>query len=110
MWGKKTRLSAVALGVAGGVMCGGWMLIVGLMATYGSFGTDMVTHWATMFPGIDASVKGSLVAGGWGFLKGFFSGLILAWLYNLCLCCCTRNCACPCCKSSCDTSSDVEKK
>ena len=108
---KKARLSAVALGVAVGLMCGGWMLIVGLLATHGVFGAEMVAHWATFFPGVDASVKGSLIAGGWGFIKGFFFGLILGWIYNLCLCCCSRK-HCTCCKTageSCGTCKDVEK-
>ncbi len=104
---KKARLSAVALGVAMGLMCGVGMLVVGLMAMQGVFGTALVAEWATFFPGIDVSVKGSLIAGGWGFLKGFFSGLILAWLYNLCLCCCNRG-HCSCCKTSCHTCNGAE--
>ncbi|HSW69803.1 MAG TPA: hypothetical protein VLI69_06620 [Gammaproteobacteria bacterium] len=98
---KKARLSAVALGVALGLMCGVGMLVVGLAATHGVFGADMMARWATMYPGVDVSMKGSLIAGAWGFIKGFFSGLILAWLYNLCLCCCTKG-HCGCCKSVCD--------
>jgi hypothetical protein len=98
---KKARLSAVALGVALGVMCGVFMLAGVLGAIYGVFSADMVSHWSH-FPGVDVSVKGSLIAGAWGFIKGFFSGLILAWLYNLCLCCCGKG-HCGCCKSSCGT-------
>jgi len=106
---KKARLSAVALGVALGVICGVGMLIVGLAATQGVFGAEMVARWATQFPGIEVSLTGSFIAGAWGFLKGFFFGLILGWLYNLCLCCCTRG-HCSCCKTSCETCNDVEKK
>jgi len=99
---KKARLSAVALGVALGIMCGVGMLAIGIAATYGAYGADLVAQWATHFPGVEVSIKGSIVAGAWGFLKGFFSGVIIAWLYNLCLCCCTRN-HCSCCKTSCGT-------
>lgn len=109
---RKARLSAVALGVALGVMCGVGMLVVGLLATYGVFGADMVARWATMLPGVEVSVKGSIIAGAWGFVKGFFSGLILGWLYNLCLCCCSRG-HCGCCKSACGTCTcncNAEKK
>jgi hypothetical protein len=109
---KKARLSAVALGVALGVMCGVGMLVVGLLTTYGMIGPDMMTRWATQLPGVDASLKGSFIVGGWGFVKGFFSGLILGWLYNLCLCCCTRG-HCGCCKGSCDKcqcNCNVDKK
>jgi hypothetical protein len=104
---KCSRLSAVALGVAMGVLCGVWMLVVGMLAWHGVFGDELVKHWATMFPGVDATMKGSMIAGGWGFLKGFFYGLVLAWLYNLCLCCCTK--CCPCCKSSCGTCGTAPK-
>lgn len=95
------RLSAVALGVASGVMCGGWMLAITFLAwkgQYPSLTTDMVTHWSSIFPGVELSMMGSFVAGAWGFLKGFFSGLVFGWIYNLCLCCCPR--CCPCCKCS----------
>jgi hypothetical protein len=99
---KRARLSAVALGVAIGFLKGGWMLCAVLSAVYGSYGADFVTRWATIFPGIDASVKGALIAGAWGFVVGFFMGLIVAWIYNLCLCCCNRS-HCSCCKESCGT-------
>jgi hypothetical protein len=109
---KKARLSAVALGAAFGVMCGVGMLLVGIAAVYGVFGAEMMGRWATMYPGIDVSWKGSVIAGAWGFVKGFFSGLILAWLYNLCLCCCSKG-HCSCCKSTCGTCTcncNTEKK
>lgn len=98
---KRARLSAVALGVALGLMCGGWMLIICQLALNGQFTpftTDMVTRWQGIFPGVQLSMVGSLVAGAWGFLKGFFGGLVFGWLYNLCLCCCPR--CCPCCRCS----------
>jgi hypothetical protein len=99
---KRARLSAVALGVALGLVKGGWMLAVTLSAMYGSYGTELVTHWAAMYPGVDASVKGALILGAWGFVAGFFMGLIIAWIYNVCLCCCNRS-HCACCKTSCGT-------
>lgn len=109
---KKARLSAVGLGVALGVLCGVGMLLVGLAATYGVFGADMMARWATQLPGVDVSIKGSLIVGAWGFIKGFFFGLILAWLYNLCLCCCSKG-HCSCCKTGCGTCTcncNIEKK
>lgn len=96
---KRTPLSAMALGVALGLMCGSWMLVVSLLAWHEQFTpvtTDMVSRWAAIFPGIGLSMAGSFVAGSWGFLKGFFSGLVFGWIYNLCLCGCSR--CCPCCR------------
>ncbi len=101
---KKARLSACALGIALGVICGVVMLVVGLLATHGVFGADIMARWSAQLPGVDLSIKGSLVAGAWGFVKGFFFGLILGWIYNLCLCCCSRgHCGCGCCKKGCGT-------
>lgn len=100
---KRARLSAIALGMAVGVLCGGWMLAAGLMAYDGGsvWATDMVHRWAAIFPGVQVSLAGSFVLAAWGFLKGLLSGLILGWIYNLCLCCCSK--CCPCCKCpSCD--------
>lgn len=96
---KRARLSAVALGVSIGFLRGGWMLIVGLLAAHGGFGVDLIHHWATFYPGVDVTVKGAIIIGAWGFVTGFFIGLILAWIYNLCLCCCCRS-HCSCCKAS----------
>ncbi len=101
MMGKRAKLSAIALGIAFGVLSGGWMLLVGLSAVYGYFGTDMVNQWASFYPGVAATVKGVSIAAAWGFLQGFVCGLIVGWVYNLCLCCCSR-CPCPCCGPSCD--------
>jgi len=97
---KRARLSATALGVTLGVMCGVSMLVMGLLATYYdvSFSKDMMTRWA-MLPGVAITLPGSLIAGAWGLVKGFIFGLIFGWIYNLCLCCCTK--CCPCCKCSC---------
>ncbi len=101
MGAKRARLSAIALGVALGVLYAAWMLTVGILASRGTFGMDLVTHWATFYPGVAATMTGAFVAGAWGFLKGFLIGLVLGWIYNLCLCCCTR--CCPCCRCSCNS-------
>ncbi len=102
---RKARLSAVAVGVALGVVCGAWMLIIAQYAIHGSApATEMVTRWAAFSPGIAATMTGSFIAAGWGFLKGFFSGLVFSWVYNLCLCCCSKRCGC-CCKQPCECKS-----
>ena len=104
---KRARLSAVALGVALGFICGVWMLTAGLLAfkIQSPFATEMMNHWKTIFPGVEISLIGSCVAGAWGFLKGFFLGLVFGWIYNLCLCCCPS--CCPCCKcATCGTKTE----
>lgn len=108
---KRARLSAVALGVAIGFIKGACMLAVVISVMHGGAGNDLMTHWAGFYPGIEATVKGAVIAAAWGFVCGFFLGLILGWIYNLCLCCCNRG-HCSCCKTSCETCNPVivEKK
>jgi len=108
---KRARLSAVALGVAIGFLKGGWMLALCLSVMHGSAGKELVALWTGFYPGVDETMKGAFMAAAWGFLCGFFGGLILGWIYNLCLCCCNRS-HCNCCKTSCDTCNPVivEKK
>lgn len=102
---KRARLSVVGLGVALGVMCGVWMFLIGFLAlNYDTpFAKDLILRWKEIYPGIDVTWAGASVAAAWGFLKGFVTGIIFGWLYNLCLCCCTS--CCSCCKCSCNQAS-----
>ena len=109
---KRARLSAVALGVALGFLCGAWMLTVGLLAFKNQtpFAVEMMNRWATIFPSVDISMMGSCVAGAWGFLKGFFIGLVFGWIYNLCICCCSGCCSSCKCSSCCGTKTECATK
>lgn len=103
---RSARLSAVALGVSIGVVCALTMMIFAWSAWLGGYATQMIEQWATVFPGIEASLKGGFIAGAWGFVEGFIFGVVTGWIYNLCLCCCSRKCCCgKCCSGS--SSSDT---
>jgi len=91
------HLSAISFGVSLGIVSGLFMLLFSIAAWQWGFGTDMMHQYSSMLPGLDASVKGSLVGFCWGFLEGLIIGLIWAWIYNICLCC--YRCCCCCCKT-----------
>lgn len=98
MGGKTcTRLSAVAFGISLGILSALIMAILAWVSMHGAYGADVIKQWGSVYPGYEASIKGGFIGLAWGFLEGFIFGLIWAWLYNLCLCCCG---CCPCCKRS----------
>lgn len=92
---KRAGLSSVAFGVAMGVVYGLWMMLSVFIAMHNMVNADATAHltqWVMMYPGVTLSPMGALTAGGWGLLEGFITGLVLAWIYNLCLCCCPSHC------------------
>lgn len=107
---KCTRLSAVALGVALGVVSALTMMIFAWSAMSGT-GTALIDQWSAIYPGYGASVKGGFIGGAWGFVEGFICGLVTAWVYNLCLCCCSKRsgCGCGCGKAACECCSSKKE-
>lgn len=91
------RLSPLALGISLGIISGLCMLIFALSTWQWSYGTEMMALYTSIFPGFEASLKGSLIGLAWGFLEGFVIGIIWAWIYNLCIC--HRCCSGCCCKT-----------
>jgi hypothetical protein len=108
---KCGRLSAVALAVAFGLTCALWTIALTAYIMHSGHGTEMVNHWASLYPGYSAS-EGMLIGFARSFLKGFVCGfafgLVSAWIYNLCLCCCSRG-ACCCGKPGCTECNTARK-
>jgi hypothetical protein len=79
------KLSIKALGLAGGILWGSAILLVGLMhwavPAYGVSFLQMVT---SVYPGfhVSAGLAGVAIGTIYGFLDGAFAGGLLAWLYN----------------------------
>lgn len=74
----KPRALALALGLVWGL---NWFILTWWMILF-----EGVTHEVTLlgrwYRGFTVSPAGSLVALGYGFVDGFFIGLMVAWLYN----------------------------
>jgi hypothetical protein len=87
------KINSVALGLAFGVLWGVAILLVGLAATYYTYGQDFVTTMGSVFPGYTPSVKGSFLGAIIGFIDAFIMAFIIAWLYNKfngCNCVCSE--------------------
>ena len=89
------RLSPIAFGVSLGIITGLSMMLFALSSWLWGYGAPMIEQWGSVFPGVGASLKGSFIGLAWGFLEGYILGLLWAWVYNICLCCCR---SCPCCE------------
>lgn len=94
-----SRLSAVCLGLAFGVISGLSMCLFAWLALWQGLGATMVSQWAEIYPGYAATIQGGLIGGAWGLLEGLIVGLVVAWVYNFFLCCCKCMCGCQNCKS-----------
>lgn len=75
-------LNAPKFGLALGIMCALWMLIIGITATYAGYGTEIVKVLGSIYIGYDLTLIGAIVGGVWGFLDGLIGGFIFAWIYN----------------------------
>lgn len=95
MWGKNwpaARLSAVALGIAFGVASAIWMAAFAWTGGWGHETSVLLKDLSNIYPGFDGSWKGGFIGAAWGFVEGFIFGVVIAWIYNLCICCCKGCC------------------
>ncbi|HLB57693.1 MAG TPA: bacteriophage holin [Gammaproteobacteria bacterium] len=98
---KCKRFSPVALGISLGILSGVVMMLCAWAAMQWNYAMPMVSQWSAVFPGFEATLKGGFFGLAWGFLEGFIFGVVVSWLYNLCLCCCASSCCCKASDSSC---------
>ncbi len=96
-----SKLKPLPLALAGGFLCALGTLSLGWSAALSQWGTGMVQTLASVYLGFQPTLAGGLYGAAWGFLDGFFSGLIFAFLYNAFLCCCL--CKKSCSKEGCNT-------
>ena len=76
------EISPMAFGLALGVFWGVSVLLLGIIAYIFSYGEGIVAIIGNMYIEYEVSILGSIFRGLIGFLDGFVTGLILAWLYN----------------------------
>ncbi|KTD18819.1 Uncharacterised protein [Legionella lansingensis] len=87
---EKCKLSPVALGLSLGVIWGVSILLLGLIATFYEYGRPFVTAVGVLYVGYQPTILGSFLGGLIAFIDSFIGGVIIAWLYNLFLCCCRK--------------------
>lgn len=95
------KLKPLAMGLALGVFWGVCVFITGITAYIFSYGKPILMAMSSLYIGYEPSVQGSIVGGLFGFLDGLIGGVVVAFLYNLFLCC---NACCP--KSACCEPTD----
>ncbi|MBN1645107.1 bacteriophage holin [Candidatus Woesearchaeota archaeon] len=76
------KLNTTKFGLTLGILWGLAVLLLGIAATYASYGTEFVNLLGGMYIGFDTTLIGSIVGGIWGFFDGLIGGFIFAWLYN----------------------------
>ena len=76
------KLNVKAFGLACGIVWGVAMLILGLLNTFGNWGTGIERAMATLYIGYRSTILGSIIGGIWGFFDAGIGGAVLAWLYN----------------------------
>jgi hypothetical protein len=89
------RLRVLPLGIAFGLLSGLCMLVFAWAAWRFGYGTGFMLQYASIYPGYTSTLVGGIAGFAWGFFEGFICGALLAWFYNLCLCC--GSCASCCC-------------
>jgi len=88
------RLSKFALGMALGLTWGVSIFLLGLLGGTFEWAEPMVNTLSVFYIGYEPGFVGSIIGGLIGFVDGFIGGVVIAWLYNLSLCCrhCLRSC------------------
>lgn len=83
------RLNIKALGLTLGIIEGGALLVVALVALLFGLGIELVNSISSLFfSGYGLNVNygttylGSIIGSALGFVDGFIGGVVIAWLYN----------------------------
>lgn len=79
----KNKVHVLSLGLALGVICGVYVLFVGIVAWKFQWGLSLANLMSEWYIGFSASLLGSLIGALWGFVDGFIGGVLIAWLYNV---------------------------
>ena len=80
---KGCRLCPVSLGLSFGIVWGASILLMGIIATYYSYGRAFVTSFGLLYIGYEPTITGALIGGLIGFIDAFLGAFIIAMLYNL---------------------------
>ncbi len=87
---KSMRLSVCSFAFALGITNGLGLLLLAVAGLYFNYGLVAIQEISMLYHGYAASWMGGLFGLGWGFLDGLVFGIVLALIYNLCLCYCGK--------------------
>jgi hypothetical protein len=76
----KVNLDKAAL--TAGIVWGGCMFVTTLAAVYFHYGESFLNAMASIYPGFQISVAGSVIGFIYGFLDAFVGVYIVAWVYR----------------------------
>ena len=76
------KLDPKAFGLALGILWGGSLIFMGLLAMTCSWAHPFVNGIGVKYIGYEISIVGALIGGLWGFIDAGLGGVLLAWLYN----------------------------
>jgi len=77
------KLNVKAFALAGGIVWGvNWFFLTWWMMLFKGITNEKIAFISDTYIGFTVSPLGSLVALAYGFLDGFFIGLLVAWIYN----------------------------
>jgi hypothetical protein len=75
------ELNKVALGLAGGILCGASVFVATLWVFFAD-GGDHLRLLDRFYIGFSISPLGAVLGLVYGFIDGFIGGWLLGWLYN----------------------------
>lgn len=76
------HLEAKRLGLTGGILWGLMMFIMTLLTASTGYGSDFLGVMASLYPGYNLTVSGSVVGLVYGFIDGFACLWLFASVYN----------------------------
>jgi hypothetical protein len=79
---KMDRLNVKAFAIAGGLLWGIYMLMIGWAAWLFNWGTAFVATMSSIYIGFRPTFLGGVIGAVWGFFDGAVAGAIIAWVYN----------------------------
>ena len=83
MGNNSCRICPMVLGCSLGVFWGLSVFFLGLIAHwYPSYGAEFIKVIQSIYPGYAATIKGSFIGLGWGFVDLFCAGFLFALIFN----------------------------
>jgi hypothetical protein len=79
---QHATLGVISFGLAVGVTCAVFTLLLGLTASLLGWGITLASTLSELFIGFGPTIIGTIAGTVWAFADGFVAGLLIAWLYN----------------------------